>query len=71
VSGVTKFAACKDDDATRSPKRVLRALCDGDTDRERQCWRETKLATLRDRGAENGMALFLDEVRNKIARLIG
>jgi hypothetical protein len=66
-----ELTACKADNATRSPKRVLRALCAGDADRERRCWRETLLATLRDRGAENGMGAFLDEVRTDLARLIG
>ncbi len=69
--GSHNLTACKDDNARRSPKRVLRALCDGDTDRERRCWRETTLATLRTRGAENGLVPFLDEVRNKLAILIG
>ena len=66
-----ELTACKDDRAPRSPKRVLRALCGGDPDRERRCWRETLLATLRIRGAENGLSAFLDEVRQKLAGLIG
>jgi hypothetical protein len=66
-----ELKACKDDTAPRSPKRVLRALCGGDTDRERRCWREIRIATLRNRGAENGLGAFLDEVRNELACLIG
>ncbi len=66
-----ELTACKDDNATRSPKRVLRKLCGDDADRERRCWRETILATLRDRGAKNGLGAFLDEVRNELATLIG
>ena len=66
-----QLTAYKDRHATRSPKRVLRELCGGDPDRERRCWRETLLATLRDRGADNGLCLFLNEVRNKLAPLIG
>ncbi len=66
-----ELTACKADNAPRSPKRVLRALGGGDADRERRCWRETMLATLRDRGADNGMCAFLDEVRSEFARLIG
>jgi hypothetical protein len=66
-----ELTACKADNAPRSPKRVLRALCGGDLDRERGCWRETPLATLRSRGAENGLAAFLDEVRKPLADLIG
>ena len=66
-----ELTACKDDRAPRSPKRVLRALCGGDPDRERRCWRETLLATLRHRGAENGLGAFLDEVRQELGGLIG
>jgi hypothetical protein len=66
-----ELTACKADNAPRSTKRVLRVLCGGDADRERRCWRETMLATLRDRGADNGLEAFLDEVRNELARLIG
>jgi len=66
-----ELTACKADNAPRSPKRVLRVLCGGDTDRERRCWRETMLATLRNRGAENGLGAFLDEVRQELAGLIG
>jgi hypothetical protein len=66
-----ELTACKDDNASRSPKRVLRALCGGDLDRERLCWRETPLDTLRSRGAANGLGEFLDEVREPLASLIG
>jgi hypothetical protein len=66
-----ELTACKNDNAHRSPKRVLRALCGDDRDREQLCWKETPLATLRERGGENGMRSFLDEVRQKLACLIG
>jgi len=65
------LTACKADSAKRSPKRVLRVLCGGDADRERRCWREPEMATLRSRGAENGLRAFLDEVRHELASLIG
>ena len=58
-----ELTACKNDLARRSPKRVLRVLCGGEHDRERRCWRETLIETLRDRGAMNGLGAFLDEVR--------
>lgn len=66
-----ELTACKNDQAKRSPKRVLRELTAGDADRERHCWRQTPLATLRERGTENGLAAYLDEVRTKLAPLIG
>ena len=66
-----ELTACRNDSAPRSPKRVLRALCGGDADRERRCWRETMLATLRDRGEANRLSAFLDEIRTELAGLIG
>jgi hypothetical protein len=66
-----ELTACKNNSATRSPKRVLRVLCDSDHVREAICWRDTHLDTLHGRGALNGLREFLDEVRSKIAVLIG
>jgi hypothetical protein len=66
-----ELTACKDDQATRSPKRVLRTLCGDDRDRERHCWVGVLLDVLRDRGGENGLAAYLIEVRDRLARLIG
>jgi hypothetical protein len=66
-----ELTACKKDNALRSPKRVLRELLGGDRDREVRCWRRTALNILRERGAENGPADYLDEIRDKLARLIG
>ena len=66
-----ELTACKDDTAKRSPKRVLRALSDGDPERERRCWRDTPLSVLRDRGEHNGLADYLAEVHGRLAPLIG
>ncbi len=57
--------------AQLSPKRALTALTGNNFERERQCWRTTPLATLRQRGTENGLTAYLDEVRTKLALLIG
>jgi len=65
-----ELTACKDDAAPRSPKRVLAVLCPT-AKREARCWRETPLATLRARGTNNGLAAYLDEVRARLAPLIG
>jgi len=59
-----------DSSAPGSPKRVLAVLCPT-AEREARCWRETPLATLRARGANNGLAAYLDEVRARLAPLIG
>ncbi len=66
-----ELTACKNDLARRSPKRVLRVLCDGEHDREHRCWLETLIETLRDRGTNNGLSMFLDEIRTKLAVLFG
>jgi len=65
------LTAGKDDTAVRSPKRVLRVLAGDDRERERRCWRETPLPLLRERGAENGLADYLREVRERLAPLLG
>lgn len=66
-----ELTACKNDQARRSPKRVLREMSGGDPSRERLCWRETAVATLRERGSENGLTEYLQEIQNKLASLIG
>jgi hypothetical protein len=66
-----ELTACKDDRALRSPKRVLRELCGDDRDRERRCWANVRLDVLRERGGENGLAAYLHEIRDRLARLIG
>jgi len=66
-----ELTACKNDVATHSPKRVLRHLTRDDKDREQRCWHESPLATLRERGGENGLATYLHEVRHHLAPLIG
>ena len=52
----------KDEQAKLSAKRVLRALVDGDPEREARCWSETPLETLRARGEASGLREYLDEV---------
>jgi hypothetical protein len=66
-----ELTACKDDTARGSPKRVLGVLTGGVYERERRCWAETPLARLWERGTENGLKQYLDEVRSRLAPLIG
>ncbi|MBI1831901.1 MAG: hypothetical protein HYR84_10680 [Planctomycetes bacterium] len=56
--------------ALRCPKRVLMALSRCDWNRERKCWQSTPLDLLRERGARNGLAEFLDEIKTHIVPLI-
>lgn len=55
--------------AKLSPKRVLAVLTGGDQGREAQCWTHAALATLRERGADSGLAEFLDEVERRLVPL--
>lgn len=54
----------------RSAKRVLGMLTCADLERERKCWRSASLAALRERGLENGLACFLEDVRTRLVPLI-
>lgn len=65
------LTACTNDQAKRSPKRVLQALTAGDPTRQQICWQTTALTTLRERGTENGLTSYLDEVLQKLAPLLG
>ncbi len=53
----------------RDPKLALTELTDDNRERERRCWFDTPLPTLRDRGRDNGLADFLDDVRSRLAEL--
>ncbi len=65
------LTAGKDDNAKLSPKRVLKALMGGNPQRERICWMETPLNLLHGRGTDNGLSLYLDVVRTRLAPLFG
>lgn len=66
-----ELTAHKDITDKRSPKRALRELTADDRARERQCWFDTHLTLLRERGTDNGLADFLDDVRSRLAPLFG
>jgi len=53
----------------RSAKRVLAILVRGDRDREAACWRETPLHSLHQRGTENDLVHFLNEVKDRVVPL--
>jgi hypothetical protein len=54
----------------RSPKRALRALTDGDPEREERCWKEPPLSLLRARGRSTGLGTFLDDVARAMVPLL-
>jgi hypothetical protein len=66
-----RLTACKDDQAKRSPKRVLAQMTDGEWERQRKCWMSTSLPVLQERGQANGLAEYLKEVKTKLVPLIG
>jgi hypothetical protein len=53
----------------RHAKLVLQRLVGNDKDREEACWTGCALETLKARGAETGLADYLDEVRSRIVPL--
>jgi len=54
--------------AQNNAKRVLKELVDSD-ERERRCWIETPLSTLRTCGSDTGLAAFLKEVERRLIPL--
>jgi len=64
-----RLRAAKQSDL-RHPKRVLSELTAADAGRQACCWLETPLDELRQRGAGTGLAVFLDELRSRLAPLI-
>lgn len=65
-----ELTACKDSNAKRSPKRVLAVLTDGDIERQQRCWRESNIEVLEQRGQENGLRDYLDEVKSTLVPMI-
>lgn len=55
--------------ARRDAKRVLDALTGGDPDREDACLEEPPLALLRQRGANTGLASYLQEIEDRLVPL--
>ena len=56
--------------AKRNPKRVLAVLTGRDWERQRQCWLNTDLAVLENRGQNNGLADYFNEIKTHIAPLL-
>jgi hypothetical protein len=54
----------------RDIKRVLRELTGDDHAREERCWTEAPLETLRARGADTGLAAFLDDIEKVLIPLL-
>lgn len=65
-----ELTATNDDQAKKSPKRVLKVLTCGSVEREKPCWQKTDLGTLESNGRENGLAPFLIELKQHLVPLI-
>lgn len=61
----------KGDQGKRHAKGVLRRLTNEKSEREQRCWQHTSLATLESRGARNGLANYLSELRERFAPTFG
>ena len=57
-------------DRLRNPKVVLAQLTSEDYNRERQCWEETPLELLRQRGTETGLTVYLDELEQRLRPML-
>jgi hypothetical protein len=65
-----ELTASSSDIALRSPKRVLKVLTGDNWERQRRCWMVTPLNVLKDRGEDNGLASYLDEIKLLLAPII-
>ena len=65
-----ELTAGKSDIALRSPKRVLKVLTGDNWERQRRCWTATSLQVLRERGTENGLTEYLDEIKVHLTPVI-
>ncbi|MBP0019072.1 MAG: hypothetical protein J7647_16170 [Cyanobacteria bacterium SBLK] len=56
-------------DRYRNPKIILEQIIGKNEEREQQCWRNTDLAILRDRGVETYLTTYLNEIEQRFALL--
>lgn len=54
----------------RNPKVVLEQLTNNDKSREQQCWEETSLPVLQQRGKNTGLTAYLQEVEQRLIPVI-
>lgn len=57
-------------DRSRNPKVVLKQLTQDQWLREKQCWEETDLAILRERGHKTGLTAYLKEIEQRLIPII-
>jgi hypothetical protein len=57
-------------DRIRNPKVVVGQLTSEDIERERQCWEDTSLQLLRERGVNTGLKDYMCEVKERLSSII-
>jgi hypothetical protein len=57
-------------DQARNPKIVLEKLTGGNYLREQQCWEETNLELLRERGEDSGLTAYLEEIERRLIPIL-
>lgn len=57
-------------DRIRNPKVVVEKLTGGKMEREQQCWEETSLELLRERGVHTGLTVYIHEIEERLTPII-
>lgn len=57
-------------DRIRNPKVVLEKLTGGEMERQQQCWEETSLELLRERGIHTGLTDYIDEIEQRLTPIL-
>ena len=57
-------------DRIRNPKVVVEKLTGGNMEREQQCWEDTSLERLRERGIHTGLTDYIREVEQRLIKII-
>ncbi|MBE9187993.1 hypothetical protein IQ270_25960 [Microcoleus sp. LEGE 07076] len=58
-------------DRMRNPKAVVEKLTGGQMEREQQCWEETNLEHLREKGVQTGLTAYINEIEERLIPIIG
>ncbi|AFZ57667.1 hypothetical protein ACOWPH_04910 [Anabaena sp. PCC 7938] len=60
----------KEPERMRNVKVVVEQLTGNDMEREKQCWEDTNLKHLRERGVDTGLTDYIQEVEERLATII-
>jgi len=61
----------KESDRIRNSKVVVEKLTGGRMEREQQCWEETSLKHLREKGDRTGLTAYIKEIQERLIPIIG